>query len=217
MNAGEILKNVENEERVYSSEAYNLDNLQAMVDLYQKKHGGDWSRGWKLLSCGEADVYQTQHLVKHGGHGLGSVEKAFNVTLPEWAHSFYEEVDECTLSLRNIIAVMSANEIVDFERSLRDLHPDKEQINPVRIIRFAQVVGESNAFAFRRSVGDDKWRITFISSVDDRLESFYSKEFDGHEDDENIDAWMKRMIETDGFPLIAGDDFGSDYAAIRLK
>ncbi len=29
---------------------------------------------------------------------------------------------------------------------------------------------------------------------------------DGGEDDEDLDAWMRRMIETDGYPALKGNE-----------
>ncbi len=207
MTAAEQLKSVAGQVRTYCTDQDNPDLLFHLIDYYKARYGGDWSHAVKIVENTPDDwTYETRHLIRFGEEDLSLVERHFEVSLPESAHAFYREITECVLSLRNVLVVMSPADIITFEEEIRAVSTDKSGITPIRIIRFAHLIGTSTAFAFRKSCADERWRVTGISSTCTRLEVFHSSQADGFEDDEDIDAWMERMIRTDGFPLMVGNE-----------
>jgi hypothetical protein len=122
------------------------------------------------------------------------------VALPQSIHAFYSEVETCVLALRNLIWIKSPSEVVGFERMHRAFEVEGgEQIQPVRLIRFAESLIDGICFAFRKGTTDDAWRIVTTWN-EETTEYFQGAEFNGH-GDPSIDEWMKRLMNTDGHPI----------------
>lgn len=188
---------------------------------YQRVYGGDWSQGCKVIEKGNAEgrptIYQTSHWAVLGGEGLAKVEAHFGVQLPDSAHAFYTEIRECVLSLSEVIMVLTPEQIIAHEDEHRAIYKDIGLDLPVTIIRFASFPGQPLDYAFRKSCTDGLWRITLIASAEDEPESDHSIEADGLETDENIDAWMERLLRTDAYPLRPGHEEWEKRYATRIN
>lgn len=190
------------------------------MERYRACYGGDWSHGCRELQEGGEHspyIYETSHMVafqEEGGGGLEIVEKHFGVQLPESAHAFYREIRECVLSLSFNVVVLSPEEIIRHEEWHREILREIEIDITVSIIRFATFVGEPLDFAFRKNCTDGKWRITLAASADDSPETDQSA--DGGETDEDIDAWMERLLRTDGYPLRPGFEEWEKKDSVRV-
>lgn len=198
---------VQDQVRIYATETRNPKLMEHMVAQFTAKHGGDWQRGIRWLSKGPDEfVYETCHLIKWGCSGLGEVEKHFDVVLPSWAHAFYQEVHEAVLSLgHEVIEILCPQDVISFEEEMRSYENHlPEMAMPVRLIRFARVVGSPVCIGFRKSALDGQWRIIVFDATSDSLEFIYSTKCEGKEDDIDVDIWMERMLRTDAYPVMVG-------------
>jgi hypothetical protein len=202
--AAEQLRLAEGKARRYQTESYYEDNVLSLISGYAEAYGGDWSHGFQIISRDPngPDVFETKHMIRFGPSDLTSVEKHFGVSLPDSAHLFYQQVTECVLTLREPLVVLSPEAIIKHEEWHRDIYRQCDIDLPIQVIRFVKIPNEPRDFAFRQNTKDKRWRVMHVSSTDDQPQFYHSSDCDGLEDDEDIDAWMERMLSSDGFPLL---------------
>lgn len=190
-----------------------------MIAEFTVKYGGDWEHGIRWLSKGGGEyVYETCHLIKYGSPGLHEVEKHFHVVLPPWAHAFYQEIHEAVLSLgQEVIQILCPQDVIRFEEELRSYEDHLPEVSmPVRLVRFASVVGSPVSVGFRQSGQDGQWRIIVYDTTADAMDYIYSSECDERDSkrDQTIDAWVERMLRTDAYPMLVGNE---EYEQKRFR
>jgi hypothetical protein len=69
---------------------------------------------------------------------------------------------------------------------------------------------------FRQSGQDGQWRIIVYDTTADGLDYIYSSECDGRDSirDQTIDAWVERMLRTDAYPMLVGNE---EYEQKRFR
>lgn len=154
-----------------------------------------------------------KHLVRWGCGDASILEKRWNIELPDWFRHFYSKVETAVLAWRNLFCVLHPQNIILVEEEHREWHDNKDLA--VRLVRFAQVWGSGDYLALRQSTKDQKWRIMYVSH-EESTAYFQAPQMDGSEDDEDLAAWMSRMIMTDGHPMLKGNQEFEDPFLNRI-
>jgi hypothetical protein len=207
--AAKLLANAANESRSYESRSIYLSKLEQCVSAYKNAYlEKDWSNVLKItrrLRGKKPYKIRVRHLIRFEKADATIIEHAFGVSLPESVHRFYNEVTECVLTLRNLVVILTPEEVVKLETKYREIERSvglKEE--PVRLIRFALNATTGECFAFRKRVSDDKWAIG-LTWDEQQTAYFQSAELDSI-GDPDIDTWMERLLSTDGHPIIKQED-----------
>lgn len=208
MKAKDVLRTLESQDRVYSSNGWYQHYVGPCYEWIQ---GHDSEKEYfkhQELPRLEEDAFSyrdqtlVRSLIQWGGQDSSEIESHFGVKLPPWVHDFYSEVTRAVVYLRNPIMILSPGEVIEFEELRRDAF-DKafKQKLPIRQIGFAHAGIHGGSFAFRLNHRKGVWQISY-SSLDDTLDEEQSER---HEDyakyDDNFDDWLTRLFETDGYPL----------------
>jgi hypothetical protein len=216
MNAASQLLHFNQQTRRYCGSGEYIEIIKNEVSRIQSKHGGGWSENLRIIGDPDDGIFETKSLVCTGNSDLSLVERCFDVKLPDSAHLFYQNITECVLTLRLPLVVLSPEGIVVHETWHRDIYRQCGISLPVQVIRFVMIPNDPINFAFRQNTKDKRWRIMLVSSTDEHPSFYHSNECDGLEDDEDIDAWMERMLSSDGFPLRKGAELYERPAADRI-
>ena len=217
ISASNQISAVSDEIRVYKSWTTYLEKLRKCITAFQTTYPErDWNNS--LVVDYETDTdYQmrVKHLIRWKPADAGFIESELGVKLPKSVHDFYRNIETCILKLKNPIFIFSPKETVKYEMMHRDIEEKcNHRKEPMRLIRFAKCLIDGITFAFRQRESDGSWHI--ISTWNEApTEYFQSSVFDDA-GDEGIDAWIMRLLETDGHPTIDDEEPPSEPASIRV-
>ncbi|MBE7495571.1 MAG: hypothetical protein HS117_11535 [Verrucomicrobiaceae bacterium] len=213
MNIFEALAKLEREPRCYSSNGWFprvvKPAMEWILPHVPNKKMEDVFQELPDVENGERDLTRVLTVVEWRPADLALVEKAFDVQLPDWAHGIYARISRAVICLRNPIVILPPNEIVEWEVLIRNASEKGRRKLPVRQIVFAKAGIEGSFFALRRHTLTNQWEVA-LSTVDSTLEEEQGPLGDLR-CDPDPDAWMERMIATDGHPLRKGNTFEVCY------
>ena len=151
----------------------------------------------------EEMVFRATHLLKPGfADGIRSVERKFEVTLPQDMHDFYRRWGSGYLVFLREYRLMPPSEIIEEVISFRTIRKERADM-PKRMFRFCELE-DSNFFAVRQNWSNGDWEVIYadIGDTDQELQGEYG---DSCVTDASFTAWLKRMVDTDGWPICPGD------------
>lgn len=210
----DILRILENQDRVYSSNGWYPRYTTPCYDWIQKADlKNNYFKPQELPHLeedefGHRDQTLVRSLVEWGRADATVIEKHFDVQLPNWVHEFYRKVVRAVVYLRNPIVILAPQEVVEFETLRRNAHAEKL---PIRQVGFAHAGISGASFAFRQSVTKQVWEIAF-SSLDCTLDEEQSEQMESLvEYDSDFDCWLTRLYETDGHPMQINNSYEVCY------
>jgi hypothetical protein len=162
-------------------------------------------RGRGVLEDVEVEMPQDGCVEVSGTHvmnpgspiGVAAINERFNISLPEDVDRFYRKWDGGVLLFREIYPLMSVQEIVQTTAWYLDANPTDL---PVALVRFCDL-GNSDYLALRLNTRQ-AWEVIFKANEypdEDIIINWH--EHPGAFLDASFSAWLKRMIETDGWPM----------------
>lgn len=214
------LKTALTEERTYEAASDWINCMEsANTWLNAQVSNAEQVTGWRMVAeAGDGPDHpyraSVRHLVKFGGADTSIFSSHFGVSLPDWAEAFYSQVSFGVLALKEVIRILPPHEAVAKELQYRQWR-DETRL-PYRIVRFASFGVQGDFFAFRRRAKDNEWRVIYLSH-ENRLEDYFSEEWDGYLEDLDIGAWLNRMLDTDGHPLMIGNEEFEDEFVKRIE
>lgn len=204
MKSTDILRTLENQDRIYSSNGWYPRYTTPCYEWMQRSDPTkEYFKPQELPHLEEDDEgYRDQTLVRSlvqwGESDAKIIEKHFDIELPDWVHGFYAEVTRAVIFLRNPIMILSPSEVVEFEVRRREAFRKKL---PIRQVGFAHAGISGDSFAFRKSIAKEAWQIAY-STLDCTLDEEQSEEMERMTQcDHDFDDWLTRLFETDGYPL----------------
>ena len=142
------------------------------------------------------DIISGTHIMNPGNpRGIREVNQRFGVDLPGDVDAFYRQWDGGLVLLRQGYPVLSAEQVIETSLNMRRWRGESLG-TPWNVLRFCDL-GDGDYLVFRRC-GEGKWDIALalVDALDadivgnNRLTVAPS-----------FHAWLRRMIETDGYPL----------------
>lgn len=134
---------------------------------------------------------------------VGQVEQQLGVTFPPDLRAFYENWDGGVMMMLYEYRLLSLDELIE-ERD-RFSEPD----TPPKIIRFCDL-DDGNYMAVR--LGHHGGDVVYADAGTDDDELF-DPQRDEYRTDDSFEAWLKRIIDTDGWPITPGGDDETCYHA----
>lgn len=201
MKSIELLRTEAEQKRVYRTRSNIFEKISSLTELFQQKYPEtDWSyareRSDDDPSTGNYDL-AVRHMIKWGKADARIIEDAFEIRLPSCIHELYANIQEATLTWRNVFHLMSPAEVVTWEKQLRewlDMAPDDP---PVQFVRFMKCETASGEIALKKCARDDKWRV-FHVSVDHDTAYEDNPLNDSSPLAEDLDSWLQFVINNDG-------------------
>ena len=201
MNAAELLRRDADQVRVYRSDSTYIDELRSRIEDYRMSNpGSDWSQCCQLVSGRPGRTeYQiaVKHLIKWEAADASLMERHWDIKLPGWVHDFYSQISECVLTWGNLFQVHHPRDVIKLETLHRRTENALEL--PVRLIRFISMWSTADCFALRQNPGEDTWQITY-AALGDGTQWLQERRPDPALVDQDLEAWLSRMIATDGLP-----------------
>jgi hypothetical protein len=150
-------------------------------------------------------IYETRALVRWGRSNVDLFRTVLGVALPQWAEEFYSNVICAFLPMLNQIRILTVEEAIAHEANRREMFDESAMTG--RLIRFAEGDPTGLGFSFYQRLGSLKWGIVATNRFKTRTPQQESEEWALEETDADIDAWLRRMLATDGHPLIIDNEF----------
>jgi hypothetical protein len=219
MEAIDLLREEQKRFRYYEVHALLLDNVNlALKDFRQKYPQDNWDGYLQEITCRSADepaIYGTKPIIKWGPADTSIFRKKWGIELPGWMEEFYSQVTCGLLPMLNQIRIFSPEEALTSEDERREACDELHL--PYRLIRFADGAPDGSGFSLRQRLSDDTWEV-IPSSIESSTEEYQSEDWEYVvEKDKDINAWLLRMLNTDGHPLMIGRGQYEPMHSKRLK
>ena len=178
----------------------------------------NWDGYYQEIDSGEGErpfICGTKPIIKWGAADTSIFGKRWGIALPHWMEEFYSQVTCGLLPMLNQIRILSPEEAVHSEDGRREACGELHL--PYRLIRFADGAIDGGGFSLRQKLADDQWEI-IKTGVEYNTEEYQSEEWEGGDDkDVDVNAWLLRMLNTDGHPLMIGRGHVEPMHSRRLK
>ncbi|WP_029190883.1 hypothetical protein [Verrucomicrobium spinosum] len=208
MTALDLLKSEELQYRFYAMGS----DIRAVVDCTLKDFrvrfpDQSWDGYLVEVAEGKRDQYPlwgVRRIVKWGRADFSIFRKRWGVSVPEWMEEFYSKVTCALLPMLNQIYIMSPEEAVAAEEARRESMG--ESALPYRLIRFADGGDDGTGFSLRQRLDDDSWEIVPTGPQYTAMEYQSAIWEQPGLSDRDVNAWLLRMLNTDGHPLMIGNE-----------
>lgn len=205
MKALEALKQEADHSRMYLTGTPMCDEvLWHVSDMTTRIPGIDWAGCCKFPQGPPKRApyeIEVKHMIHWGRADALIMEDAFQVTLPDYVHEFYSKIQECVFNWKYSYQVLRPEDVVAWEKFHREEEGNKSL--PVHLIRFCKIAGSSDSIAFRKHTQTGRWNIIY-AALCDSTDYLQSSECDTSDWDEDLDAWLHRLMANDG--ILHDDD-----------
>ena len=146
--------------------------------------------------------FRVRHLMDEPNPiGVAQLNEQFNITLAAEVDDFYRQWDGGTLFFRQIYQVLSVRQIIEITQNIRiGQHGLQPADTPYDVLRFCHMNDEYYLALRRKPEGG--WEVMFAPpgpSDADLLTN--DEETRGYVTDPGFPSWLRRMCETDGWPI----------------
>jgi hypothetical protein len=218
MKALELLRQQEGEYRIYEPNSYLCDSMELAVSEFNVNYPDrDWSECYKRVPAikeGAPPSVAARFLIRWAPADTSVFREELGVALPNWMEEFYGEITCAALPMLKFIEILSPAESVAHEHDRR--RGLDETRDPCRLLRFSRAAADGFGFSLYRQLKDDRWVIVGTPYWGCRMPKAPADEWPESETDADINEWLLRLLETDGYPLIKGRKHGEPKYYDRL-
>jgi hypothetical protein len=219
MEAIDLLREEQKRYRYYEDYDSLCDSVDNLLEDFRQRYPQEVWEGYlrevQPHSANKPGIYGTKPIIKWGAADTSIFRKQWGIQLPDWMEEFYSQITCGILPMLNQIRIYSPEDVVKSEDEIRaacnQLHL------PYRHIRFADGADDGTGFSLRQRLSDDSWEI-ILSSFNYSAADYQSEKWEHVvEKDKDVNAWLIRMLNTDGHPLMIGSEEIEPMDSKRLK